>query len=406
MGRQYSPKTFLRKVPNKLLNVYFSRYGGLPEVEFDKLAENHMEPVFEAILKLPPKTQTRIEANFHQINELAFPIGTRAILEEAAMGLILEKIGAKATEGDSSTDKAKWPGLFAVMKNDYERAFWTFLDDLRVFEVASDLIEMDRIGSWKKWPVGKVLTPAVKESIQPFTDEICEFFRPQGRGQHCHVENYLRQTPERHCYFVYPADYPSTEPGYDEAGAFGEQQRRPAIEMIFVYRPETGMLETSASGKREDVEALLDIFCRTILGLPKLPPRPSEPAFDLMGLKKRDFPHATEVQDAINLVCIKKLRLDLPGMGGRRIILEASASKTKPDAVYDLLDVALNKERVPVDTLFLSQVKFQFVFAPRGGKREKKLTFEVSHPDRCTLKDDPHDQIAKKYLKLWKIARE
>ena len=406
MSRPYSPKTFLRKVPNKLLKEYFARHGGLPEVDFDKLAENRMESVFEAMQKLAPKTETRIEADFHQINELACRAGIRAILGEAAMRAFLQEIGGKPIADDSSAGKVDWAGQFEVMKNDYGRAFWTFLNDMAVFEVASDLMEMDRIGSWKKWPVGKGLKPAVEEKVQPFTDDICGFFRPQGRGRHCHVENYLRQNPERHCYFVYPADYPSTEPGYDEAGAFGEQQRRPAIEMIFVYRPETGMLETSAGGKMEDVEALLDIFCRTILGLPKLPPRAKEPAFDLSGLKKRDFPHPTEPQDAIELVCVKRLKLDLPGSGGRRIILEASASKAKPGVVYDLLDIAVNKEKVPVDTLFLSQVKFQFVFAARDGKREKRLTFEVSHPDRCTLKDDPHDQIAKKYLKLWKIARE
>lgn len=130
-----------------------------------------------------------------------------------------------------------------------------------------------------------------------------------------------------------------------------------------------------------------------------------EPAFDLAGLKRRDFPHPTDPEDAIDLVCIKRMRLDPPGIG-RRIILEAGASRTKPNAVYDLLDAALNRENLPLESLFLSQVKFQFIFAARDGKREKKLTFEVSHPDRCTLKDDPHDQIAKKYLKLWKIARE
>jgi hypothetical protein len=396
----------LGKVPNKLLKEYFARHGGLPEVDFDKLAENDMEPVFVAMQKLAPETQTQIEAVFPEINELACQAGIRAILEEAAIRPFLHQIGAKATQDDAGAGKVDWASQFAGMKNHYERAFWTFLNDKGVFDVASDLMEMDRVGSWQKWPVGKGLTPAVDEEVQPFTEEIRGFFRPQGRGRRCHVDNYLRQNPERHCYFVYPADYPSTEPGYSKAGEFGEQDRRPAIEMIFVYRPETGMLETSASGKGEDVEALLDIFCRTILGLSKLPPRPGEPAFDLSGLKKRDFPHPTEPQDAIELVCVKRLRLDLPGSGGRRIILEASASKAKPGAVYDLLDIALNKETIPVDTLFLSQVKFQFVFAARDGKREKRLTFEVSHPNRCTLKDDPYDQIAKKYLKLWKIARE
>jgi len=52
MSRAYSPMTFLRKVPNKLLKEYFPRHGGLPEVDFDKIAKNRMEPVLAAILKL------------------------------------------------------------------------------------------------------------------------------------------------------------------------------------------------------------------------------------------------------------------------------------------------------------------------------------------------------------------
>ncbi len=405
MSRPYSPRTFLRKVPNRLLKDYFALHGGLPGVDFDKLAENDMGPVFDGILTLTPKTQTRIESDFHEINKLACLAGTRAILEEAAMTPVLQGIGAKSSQGRGEATKVDWPKQFSTMKNDYERAFWTFLNHRDVFQVANDLMEMDRIGSWRKWPVGKGLTPAVEEKIQPFTDGICEFYRPQGRGHRCHVENYLRQTPDRHCYFVYPADYPSTEPGYSETGEFGEQDRRPAIEMIFVYRPETGMLETSAGGKGDEVEALLDIFCRTILGLPRLPQKPAEPTYDLSGLKNRDFPLDTEPQDAIESVCVKRMKLELPG-GSRRVTLDITSRNTKPAMIYDLMDLALNKEKVPLETLLLTHVKFQFIFKARDGKREKRLTFEITHPDRCTLEDDdPYDQVAMKYLKLWKIAR-
>lgn len=404
MSRPYSPKTFLRKVPNKLLKAYFSRHGGLPDVDFDKLAENNMGPVFDAMSKLTAQIMTRIEGDFHQVNELACLPGTRAILEEAAMRPVLHKRGAKTPQDGGDASAVDWPSLFAGMKNDYERAFWTFMNQLDVFHVASDLLEMDRIGSWQKWPVGKGLAPAVEEKIQPFTDGICEFYRPQGRGHRCHVENYLRQIPERHCYFVYPADYPSTEPGYDEAGSFGEQPRRPAIEMIFVYRPEMGMLETSARGRGDEVEALLDIFCRTILGLPRLPPKPGEPTYDLSGLKNREFTLDTEPQDAIESVCIKRMKLELSG-GGRQITLDITSKNAKPAMIYDLLDLALNKEKVPLETLLLTHVKCQFIFKARDGKREKRLTFEITHPDRCTLgDDDPYDQVAMKHLKLWKIA--
>ena len=74
--------------------------------------------------------------------------------------------------------------------------------------------------------------------------------------------------------------------------------------------------------------------------------------------------------------------------------------------MYDLIDKALNKENVPLENVSIAQVKLTFVFAPRNGGRQKTLTFEISEPNRCTLKDDQHDQVAKKYLRRWSITGE
>ncbi len=212
----------------------------------------------------------------------------------------------------------------------------------------------------------------------------------------------MRQQPERHCYFVYPEDYATTELGFDDEGKFYHRLRKPAFEVIFVYRPQSGILEVSAKGGKKVVKALQEIFCKTILGLdgvPKLEKR----HFDLSKLNDKTLKLVTEPADGIEKVMIRMLRLDLPGIGNRRITLEASWSNDE-QPIYALIEKALNKSNIPLDKALITRAKIQIKFASRDGKKGKSLTFEISQPDRCTLKDDPLDQIAKQYLEKWGLV--
>jgi hypothetical protein len=94
------------------------------------------------------------------------------------------------------------------------------------------------------------------------------------------------------------------------------------------------------------------------------------------------------------------LRLNVPGTGSRRITFEAN-SRNDGKAIYKLIDRALAKQSLSLDDVIVAKAKLQFKFAGRDGKRGKSLTFEISTPDRHTLKDDPMDQIAKKYVERW-----
>jgi hypothetical protein len=320
---------------------------------------------------------------------MACAAGTRAILEEAAF------------------HKKSWADAFEAMKNHYERAFWTFLNEPGIFDVAACFTEMDSLGSWRRRFVGRNLKPAIEQAaLEALAKGISAHYAKEGRGHHCKVDNYLRQTPERHCYFVYPEDYATTDMEVDDKGEFQERPRKATFEIVFVYRPKEGLLEVSASGRKEQVERLLGLFGQIILGLDRLPDEGREPAFDLSGLRNRDFEFKVEVADGIQAVTVRQLRLDLPGATGRRIILQANASPQKPKALYDLIDAALDKRNVALDSVTVSQAKLRIVFAPRHGQRAKTLTFEISIPDRCTLKDDPYDQVAKECLRRWKLARE
>jgi len=388
MSRNYSPKTFLRQTPNHILREYFHRKDLLKEVDFDKLGDTEIEPIFEAIDNLPEKQRNSIEADFRLINEMACDKGTIVIIEEAKSPF--HNLNIAATLGE--------------MKNHYERAFWAFLNHPRVFEVAYDLAYMDSLGSWSSHKVGTGLAPAVGETDkQNLAEGVSEFYKKQGRGQRCHVDNYLRQQPERHCYFVYPEDYATTEIGFDDEGKFYHRLRKPAFEVIFVYRPESGILEVSAKGGKKVVEALQEIFCKTILGLDGLP-NLEKRHFDLSILNDKTLKFVTDPQDGIETVTITMLRLDLPGIGNRRITLEASSSNDK-QPVYTLIEKALNKANIPLDKAIIAKAKIQIQFASREGKKGKSLTFEISNTDRCTLKDDPLDQIIKKYLEKWGFER-
>ncbi len=132
--------------------------------------------------------------------------------------------------------------------------------------------------------------------------------------------------------------------------------------------------------------------------------------YDLSVLKDRNFAFKTDPEDRIAAVEVRLLRLDLPWApercGRRRIVLEVTSREQAGDALYRLLDEALDTDRLPLEALHVSEAKLRFTFEPANGERPKTLTFDLRYPDRCTLKDDPHDQIAHRYLRRWGIARD
>jgi len=384
MTRNYSRNTFLRQTPNKILKEYFTRKGLLAGVDLDSLPETEIEPIAEALDRLGDKQRTDVEAEFRQVNEMACEMGVQVLVEEAG----------------SPFHNLDWSGAFGQMDNHYERALWAFLNDPEVFGIASGFAYMDRVGGWKQRYVGERLTPAVEQQDKDnLANAVRAFYGKQGRGRHCKVDNYRRENPERHCYFAYPEDHPNTEIGYRDTDELVHWPTRPAFEVIFVYQPENGFLTVSAKGRGEEIEKLQEMFCQTILGLDRLPDKKLR-HFDLEPLKNKEIRFPTEPADGVDAVCVRMLRLDVPGTGSRRITFEAN-SRNDGKAIYKLIDRALAKQSLSLDDVIVAKAKLQFKFAGRDGKRGKSLTFEISTPDRCTLKDDPMDQIAKKYIEQW-----
>jgi len=388
MARQYSRRTFLRQIPEDVLKGYFARKGILGEIKSGNRKKDRAAAVSDAIENLPDAQRVAVDADFELANELAYDRGVEAILEEAAFR------------------KLDWAGRIAKMRNHYERALWASLEDPDLFYVAGHFDEMDRRGPGKRRTIHKNLVPKIEqEDLDALAAGIVKIYKPLSGCRRCAVDNYLRHDPDRHCYFVYPESHVVTELSFDESDKLRQVPRRPVLEVIFVYRPADGVLELWAKGNQEHKEELMRILCQTILGLKDLPEKDPVPDFDLSGLRDRNKDLSTDATDGVDAVDIKMLRI---GMGdrGQRITFEANPSRNTPKALYDLVDSALNKEKVPLESVHVERARMRLTFAPVNGGRQKTLTFEIGYPDSCDLTDAKHDQIARKYLKRWKIARE
>jgi hypothetical protein len=62
----------------------------------------------------------------------------------------------------------------------------------------------------------------------------------------------------------------------------------------------------------------------------------------------------------------------------------------------------LNQEQLSREAVMVTQAVLEVVF--KIDKEEKKVRFTITHPDSCTLRDDPEHLIIKDCLRRWRIA--
>jgi len=383
---QYSPKRLIRSVSKPLLRCYFEGRGLLTDFGWEEYAEGDPLPIMEALDDLDNAAHESVNTDFAVVTELATDGGSRLIYEEAAFW------------------KRPWVSKLDGMANDYERAMLALIEDRGLLDTALACNEIDRFGEsrWQRWNVGKRLQ--VTDDQDGLAKALRRIFKEQGRGSRCHIETLDRREPERFCCFAYPEDYPKTDLGYDEQNRFGRHTRRTATELIFVYRREDGVLEMVGKGDKKQKERIAEAFCKTMLGLKTLPDPRRNPPYDLAVLKRRDFAFNTDPADNIASVEVRLLRFDLPGKGYRRLVLSARPTPEVPDVLHAMIDEAIDKSNFPLSELLVSQARLAFKFRGQNGQRGRTLTFEVTYPDRCNLKDNGYDAVAKKYLVRWKLA--
>ncbi|MCK4608319.1 MAG: hypothetical protein KAT71_02450 [Gammaproteobacteria bacterium] len=375
MSKQYSPKRFFRKAPNKLLQQYFNNKEVLTDIDFSTLTETKVDPIYDAWLKLPEDIRNKIEQDFQEIDELATEGGTKAILDEA------NHHGENLAEQFSSLD-----GF-------YGHALWTFLERQQYWNgaVAFNYADNISISFWRKRK--NIFCDEVKitaTSIKMLEHGISSYFHPkQGRGKNCKVEHYKRNNIDY--FFAYPEDYAQAIIEW-ENNSFKRRSQHPAFEIIFVYEKEAGTLDVFLSNDRKLAQNMQEIFANTILQTSLGDAEKDSQVYQLNPILSRDFQFIYDTESNIDNVAVKKFYLKILGTN-ERISLEAEPKQNRL-AVYDLLDKVT--KTIPLPQIVLTRVEIKAVFS---SKKPNTNTFTVSYPNSCSLKQNGRDLILRKMLK-------
>jgi hypothetical protein len=389
MARQYSPKNFLRQAPNALLARYCQEKRILAEPYFAGLFETNISPIFEALAKLPTKTQKMVESDFRNIEALAGETGIQAILDVAR---------------DQGEDLAP---IFAGMDGFYDKAFWTFFERPAVFATALLFVNADNLPTryWRKRNrLPRVPVQKDEANLRNFAEALSYYFREnEGRGHDCIIDYYHLNGLD---YFLaYPEDYSRISLEWNQ-GALERRARKPAFEVIFIYCQAEGTLNIFFPGGIKTVRDLQVIFSRAILKTKIPPEEKDQKVYDLDGLKRRDFSFIYDTDSGITGVVIRKLRLSTLGASMKRVTLEAGASQN-PNAVYNLLEEVVLVDgapechqchKIPLSLVNVTQVAIQVVFDHNGSRRQATRTFQISYPNSCSLKQDGRDLVIRKML--------
>ena len=386
MAGQYSPKNFYRQAPKQLLREYFAKKGIGHDIPWETLPDADVEPIFKAIEAAPLMVQTEIDTELREIVALADEGGIRTLIEE----------------GRDPHHRIDLAPIFEGMESMLACALWTFLnhhDD--IFEVARRFDYADGQTFHKRPYLPHVEAIPTEESTERLQQALSEYYRrEEGRGQGCQVDNYRRG--DQYYYFCYLEDYGENRPGFDEEHRFKREKMRPAFEVILIYEPLEQTLESKVMGGRQVRSEIERIFGRTVLGVDLGAPPDLGAAYDLSGLLHRDFEFAIDPSDGIEQVALRRLKFRIMGREYRSITLEVGAN-APVKAIWDLYDEVLANNRITKDLLTVLHARIRIVFRPDTKGRSPKRTFTVSHPNSCSLKCDPKDEIAKACLKRWKL---
>ncbi len=382
MARHYSPKSFLRQAPNKLLRQYFESIAIGVDLPWDGLDEAEIEPIFAAMTCAPGDIYRACTTDFHDVHDLADEGGVRTLLAE----------GKHPKHGlDFAAD-------FQRMGSHLERALWVLLKHPDVFKVARRLDYAVGLSFKTRESIPEPLEPVTSASVAGLEKGLSEYYLKQGRGQGCHVDHY--SSGDRLYYFCYLEDYAEMTQVYDDEHNLKTERFRPAFEVIFIYDPVERTLDTRAKGGKDvrlDVE---DVFAQTVLGVKLGAPSEAGSEHRLDVLLDRHFEFSIQPEDGIEEVSVRELKVALRGRK-QRITLDVSA-KAPVKEIYDLLDDVLPIQKFPRSDVAVDRARLKVTFRADKDGRRCSLPLTIT-PNSHTVKTDQREGIIKSCLKRWKL---
>jgi hypothetical protein len=219
----------------------------------------------------------------------------------------------------------------------------------------------------------------------------------EGRGRNCTVEHLTRKGTDY--VFAHPDDFAQHATAHNQEGVLGPRTYRHTFPIVFAFHPTEGTLETFAKVPSKTKPKIEALFAQVILSGTELPKWPKRPTYHLNQLKPRAFTLETDASDNVKV----EIRLMRFREVSTKRQMSFEGDPDWPRDTYNLIDTALNQDRVPLSALDLTMVRLEFTFS--DGIEPKELTLDISCPSSCNLRNLPPHRadMIQKYLQRWGI---
>ncbi len=380
MSRMYKLKHFLRFVDENLLLEYLKTTGvnttSLPKPEDKEERPGYWQRV---LLTLPSDKLDQVEGGFREINDMAFESG-------------ILWLNAMAKNAD-----VELPKEIENLPNPINQALHTYMKYPAIFNDAATQYYMVDIKA-KKERVGlRVRSVAeIMERKDILADVLKGYLLEEdGRGRRCQVDVHINQ--KQVTFIAYPEDFIKTELEYKN-GKLEKESRRPSFQITYVYHADSGRLGLCAKGGADREQALMEIFNTAVLE-DKNPLPARQKVFDLDRFLDRNFELVHDLEDGIEKITVKELRLVHRHIPKFKISFEVS----EQDGLKAMQEFVF-KHGINPELWEVRRASVQIKFPGKG--RKGGVTIQITAPDKCNLNDTPLHQKAKKYLSKWGLENQ
>ena len=202
---------------------------------------------------------------------------------------------------------------------------------------------------------------------------------------------------------MYLDDYPDIHVGFAADERLERRPHLPTFEVVFQFAAPPGTLSVYSNKLRQPVRvALLELFCRHVLGVEPLPELVRRPAFHLNHLIHRDSVRAVDPALGLTGARLRRLRVSVPGTG-EWVTLEA-APEGAWDDLHRMLDRHFPVAEFPRDELTVSGCGITLGFL--RDCQPRTLTFDVTRRGTTDLasKSDDLQELGEGLLRSWGVA--
>ena len=380
--------SFIRNTPVASLRAYFNTSGiELPmALDWEGPEPDVVRPLLQAVDEMDDAARGRVVNDADRVGSMSDDAGQVALYSVVA-------------------DRSVLDGL----ANPHDRALWMFLNQRTQFQHAEEVRFTDERRRGRSWD-GFICVADCSVRRDPISiDAFRAALRERFASNNIHVDIFERIRPtfdgeacELVQITVYREGLPDDHFAFDDDGELVRRAYRPVFEAAMTYEPSTGVIEVVAND-RESRSELAQFVARHLLGVEfsseKVPMR----QYDLSVLRNR-FGFPTDLEDGIERVDVRQLRLMPIDHEGRRVTLENTARAG--GTIWDMADEEFGATNPLGRGWVITQAKLAIKFYPKGdARRGRSLTLAVTMPHGCNLKDQTEQEqlIGEKYMRRWGI---